>query len=143
MHREQLYAEYAGYHRDVWNRRAHAAGIPSIVVGLMGLLALLHAGPVNGAIIAAAVLVLYYAAIDPAGAAVSAVVFFVLYLIATHLPWGVSLAAFLVGWMLQLAGHRLEGNRPKFLDNFVYLLVGPLYFFRELLLWHPRGRIAG
>lgn len=41
-------------------------------------------------------------------------------------------AMFVGGWALQLLGHRIEGNRPAFLDDPVYLLVGPLWVAREL-----------
>jgi uncharacterized membrane protein YGL010W len=132
MTKDQLYAEYAGYHRDIRNRRAHVAGIPLIVLGLLGLLSLLRLGPVDLAVLAAVAVLLYYAAIDARGAFVSAVVFAILYGIAMRLPWEVSVGALVLGWGFQLVGHRFEGNKPKFLENLVYLLVGPLYFFQEL-----------
>ena len=140
MTNDQLYAEYAGYHRDIRNRRAHAVGIPLIVLGLLGLLSLLRLGPVDLAVVAAVAVLLYYAAIDARGAFTSAIVFALLYGMALHLPWKGSVAAFILGWCLQLVGHRFEGNKPKFLENLVYLLVGPLYFFQELFgtLTKPR-----
>lgn len=133
MTKEQLYADYAGYHQDVRNRRAHAVGIPLIVLGLLGLF---HAcpiriGPVDLAVLAAVAVLLYYVALDVRGAFISAIAFAVLYGIAMHLSWEVSVGVFILGWGFQLVGHRLEGNKPKFLENLVYLLIGPLYFFQE------------
>lgn len=130
--KDELYAQYAAFHRDQRNRRAHAIGIPLIVLGLLGLLALLRIGPVDLGVLAAAAVLLYYAAIDRRGALVSAVIFAILYGVAVNIPWEVDAAAFVVGWLFQLVGHRFEGNRPKFLENLVYLLIGPLYFFQEL-----------
>jgi uncharacterized membrane protein YGL010W len=132
MTRDQLYAEYAGYHQDVRNRRAHAVGIPLIVLGLLGLFSMLRLGPVDLAVLAAVAVLLYYAAIDARGAFISALVFVILYGIALHLPWEVNVGALVLGWAFQLVGHRFEGNKPKFLENLVYLLIGPLYFFQEL-----------
>jgi uncharacterized membrane protein YGL010W len=135
MTKEQLYADYAAYHQDVRNRRAHSVGIPLIVLGLLGLLhafPLLHYGPVDLAVLTAVAVLLYYAAIDVRGALISAVAFAILYWIARFLPWEVSVGAFILGWVFQLVGHRFEGNKPKFLENLVYLLIGPLYFFQEL-----------
>lgn len=131
--RERLYAEYAAYHRDPRNRRAHAFGIPLIVLGLLGVFHLipLRVSPVDPAAAAAIAVLLYYAALDAAGAAVCAVAFALLYAVARVLPWEADTAAFIIGWGFQLVGHRLEGNKPKFLENLVYLLIGPLYFFRE------------
>ena len=36
--------------------------------------------------------------------------------------WRWALALFVAGWVLQIVGHAIEGNRPGFLRN-------PLYFF--------------
>ena len=132
MTKEQLYCEYAGYHQDIRNRRAHAAGIPLIVLGLLGLLSLLRIGPVDLAVAAAVTVLLYYVALDARGALISAVVFAILYEIAIRLSWEANVAVLVFGWGFQLVGHRFEGNKPKFLENLVYLFIGPLYFFQEL-----------
>lgn len=135
MTTEQLYADYAGYHQDIRNRRAHAVGIPLIVLGLLGLFhacPLLRIGPVDLAVLAAVAVLLYYVALDVRGALISAVAFAFLYEVAVRLSWELSVGAFVLGWVFQLVGHRFEGNKPKFLENLVYLLIGPLYFFQEL-----------
>ena len=134
MTKEQLYSEYAGYHQDIRNRRAHAVGIPLIVLGLLGVFSLLRIGPVDLAVVAAVAVLLYYVATDARGALISAAVFALLYWIATRLPWEVNVGAFILGWAFQLVGHRFECNKPKFLENLVYLLVGPLYFFQEFIV---------
>lgn len=43
--------------------------------------------------------------------------------------WGLGL--FIAGWILQFAGHAIEGNQPAFFGNPVYLLVGPLWLLRR------------
>ncbi|MDX6611072.1 MAG: hypothetical protein QOD75_258 [Blastocatellia bacterium] len=43
--------------------------------------------------------------------------------------WGLGL--FIVGWILQFAGHAMEGNQPAFFRNPVYLLVGPWWLLRR------------
>jgi uncharacterized membrane protein YGL010W len=134
MTKEQLYADYAGYHQDIRNRHAHSVGIPLIVLGLLGLL---HAcpiriGPVDPAVLTAIAVLFYYVALDVRGALITGIAFAILYGVAMHLSWEVSGGAFILGWIFQLVGHRFEGNKPKFLENLVYLLIGPLYFFQEL-----------
>ncbi|MGZ3527442.1 MAG: Mpo1 family 2-hydroxy fatty acid dioxygenase [Vulcanimicrobiaceae bacterium] len=133
MTKSALFSEYADYHQDSRNRACHAVGIPLIVLGLLGLLSLARIGPVDLAVVAAIVVLLYYATLSVRGALISAVIFIALYEIAIHLPfrWEVSLAAFVLGWGFQLVGHRFEGNKPKFLTNLTYLLIGPLFFFEE------------
>ena len=39
---------------------------------------------------------------------------------------------FVGGWALQLLGHRIEGNKPAFINDPVYLLVGPVWVAHEL-----------
>jgi uncharacterized membrane protein YGL010W len=47
------------------------------------------------------------------------------------LNWRWALAMFVVGWILQLFGHAIEGNQPAFFRNPVYLLIGPLWLLRR------------
>jgi uncharacterized membrane protein YGL010W len=127
----ELFTEYAAYHADRRNRACHAVGIPLIILGIMGVAHLAALGPLDLAIVGGAATLLYYFAIDPRGALISTVLFAVMYEIAIRLPWQVALAALVIGWVFQLVGHRFEGTKPKFLENIVYLLIGPLYFFEE------------
>lgn len=145
MTKTELFAEYASYHSDRRNIVCHSFGIPLIVLGIMGLAHLVRIGPVDLAVVAAAGVLIYYAAIDPRGALLSLIAFAILYVIAVRLPWQANLGAFVLGWGFQFLGHKLEGTKPKFLENLVYLLIGPLYFFQELynMLLSSRGRIQG
>ncbi|HTX56696.1 MAG TPA: Mpo1-like protein [Candidatus Acidoferrales bacterium] len=131
MTKTELFTEYAAYHADRRNRACHAVGIPLILLGAMGLLHLVGFGPVDLAIVAGVATLVYYVSIDPRGALISAVLFAIIYAIAIRLPWQIALAALVIGWVFQLVGHRFEGTKPKFLENLVYLLIGPLYFFEE------------
>lgn len=127
----RLFSEYASYHNDPRNRACHALGIPLIVAGLLGLTAEIRIGSVNLAIVLAVLTLVYYVAIDRRGAFVALLVFAALYTIATRLEWQIDAALFVAGWVFQLVGHRIEGTKPKFLENLIYLLVGPLYIFEE------------
>ncbi len=53
------------------------------------------------------------------------------------LDWRMLLGGQLLGWAIQLAGHRLEGNRPALLKNPVAFLMGPLMVLVEM------GEIVG
>ena len=58
-------------------------------------------------------------------------------LIVASLPlvffnWRWALGLFVAGWIFQFIGHAVEGNKPAFFSNPVYLLVGPLWFVRRL-----------
>ncbi len=43
----------------------------------------------------------------------------------TVLP--LSIAVFVVSWIGQFIGHKIEGKKPSFLDDLRFLLVGPLF----------------
>jgi uncharacterized membrane protein YGL010W len=38
--------------------------------------------------------------------------------------WPIPAALFVVGWILQFAGHVVEGTRPEFFNDWRFLLVG-------------------
>lgn len=59
-------------------------------------------------------------------------------LIALALPlfffsWRSALGLFMTGWLLQFAGHAIEGTRPAFFTNPVYLVVGPWWLARRAI----------
>ena len=59
-------------------------------------------------------------------------------LIVVSLPlffwnWRWALALFVVGWVFQFVGHRIEGNSPAFFSNPLYLIVGPVWLVRRAL----------
>jgi uncharacterized membrane protein YGL010W len=45
--------------------------------------------------------------------------------------WRWALLMFVGGWALQFIGHAIEGNRPAFFRNPMYLLVGPWWLLRR------------
>ena len=51
---------------------------------------------------------------------------------AGALLWS-GVAVFVVAWIAQFIGHEIEGKRPSFLTDLVYLLIGPLWVWSKLL----------
>ncbi|WP_423147685.1 DUF962 domain-containing protein [Rubrolithibacter danxiaensis] len=41
--------------------------------------------------------------------------------------WVVCLGIFILSWIGQFIGHKIEGKKPSFLDDLKFLLVGPLW----------------
>src|SRR5262249_16341327 len=56
---------------------------------------------------------------------------------AAVLPFGwslsVFLAAFVLGWIIQLVGHAIEGRRPALADNILQVFNAPLFLTVEVL----------
>ena len=44
----------------------------------------------------------------------------------------IALAIFVLAWIAQFIGHKIEGKRPSFLTDLVYLLVGPAWTLDKL-----------
>ena len=47
------------------------------------------------------------------------------------LGW-LALGVFVVAWIGQFIGHKIEGRRPSFFTDLKYLLVGPLWTLSKL-----------
>ena len=44
----------------------------------------------------------------------------------------VSITLFVVAWIGQFYGHKIEGKKPSFLKDLQFLLVGPLWVIEKL-----------
>jgi uncharacterized membrane protein YGL010W len=44
----------------------------------------------------------------------------------------VSVVVFVVAWVFQFIGHRIEGKKPSFFEDLQYLWVGPLFVLSKL-----------
>lgn len=138
-----ILASYGRFHRDPRNRLTHYFGVPAIIYSILVPLAL-HADRLAGialrldrvVIVLAA---LGYIAIDPALGLSLTVALTLLAaaaeatgLLGSTPALAVAAAAFVLGWALQLLGHRLERNRPALLTNLMQILVAPLFLTAEL-----------
>jgi uncharacterized membrane protein YGL010W len=47
------------------------------------------------------------------------------------IAWGIGF--FVVGWIVQFAGHWYEGKKPAFVDDLIGLLVGPMFIVAEAM----------
>jgi len=41
--------------------------------------------------------------------------------------WKTCLILFVVAWIGQFIGHKIEGKKPSFLNDIVFLLIGPAW----------------
>ena len=133
---DQLLAHYEESHRNPRNEVIHFVAIPLIMLSLIGLLFALHPWVAYAFILASMV---YYVRLS----AVFVVAMAVLSLVALAavqamgdrvLP--ISAAIFVVAWIAQFVGHKIEGRKPSFFEDLQYLWVGPLFvlslLFRKL-----------
>jgi len=48
------------------------------------------------------------------------------------LMW-LAIAVFVLAWIAQFIGHRIEGKRPSFLTDLAYLLIGPAWLVAKIM----------
>jgi len=125
---EQLLEKYAESHRNPVNEYIHFVCVPVIMWTVLGLIWAVH----PWAAVAAALLSLaYYFSLSVAFALgmslMATAMLAILYLLPP--PWVLPLAigAFVIAWIFQFVGHKIEGKKPSFFDDLRFLLIGPLF----------------
>lgn len=53
----------------------------------------------------------------------------------------ISFIAWVTAWVVQLYGHKVEGAKPSFIDDLVFLLIGPLFVRDKLIRLLRTGSI--
>jgi uncharacterized membrane protein YGL010W len=139
---DQWFAEYGESHQDDTNELIHWICVPVIFFSVMGLI---WSIPVPAAVAGAlpwfnwshpvmlAALVFYFRlsvmlAFGLLGF-MSACYFLIEWqaILAWRPVWQVSLALFVVAWIGQFIGHKIEGKKPSFFKDVVFLLIGPAW----------------
>jgi len=133
---DTLLAHYGLSHTHPTNEWIHFFAIPAIMLSLTGLLFALH--PALALVMFAGSMV-YYARLSwrftGCMLLVSSVLLAVVYALdgrGVLLP--VSVLVFVVAWIFQFIGHRIEGKKPSFFEDVQYLLVGPLFVLSKVFL---------
>jgi uncharacterized membrane protein YGL010W len=127
------FADYAAFHATPGNQACHYVGIPLIVLTLFTFLTAAPLLSVAGfsltlAEVVLAAVVLYYFSLDATLGSLMLVLFAALDALGRQLPLRAAVVLFVLGWMLQFAGHYLyEKKAPAFFRNLAHLLVGPLW----------------
>lgn len=123
-----LLDQYAESHRNPTNELIHIVCVPVIVFTLLGILWAIH--PVV-ALAAVAASLWYYNKLSRPFAlgmlAMSLLMLGVLWSMPRFTVLPMSLSLFVVAWIGQFIGHKIEGKKPSFFDDVRFLLIGPLF----------------
>jgi len=125
---DTLLAKYSESHLNHANEIIHFVCVPVIVFTLLGLVWALH--PLAAVAVTMAALV-YYIRLSPpfaiGMALMSALMLGLLSLMPAPAVLPLSIAIFVLAWIGQFIGHKIEGKKPSFLDDLRFLLIGPLF----------------
>nr|PZN47527.1 MAG: hypothetical protein DIU61_19655 [Bacteroidota bacterium] len=142
---DQLLEEYGESHQDETNKTIHWICVPLIFFSIVGLLASLPAGIVqtflgpgnpyaNWAGVALILVIVYYVSLS-IPLSIGMMLFGVLCLMAANVIsrlniaplWVISLVIFVLAWIGQFYGHKVEGKKPSFFKDVQFLLIGPAW----------------
>jgi uncharacterized membrane protein YGL010W len=138
---EFLLNEYGESHKNKTNILIHAVAVPAIYFVTLALVwsiptpAFLDYFKVTWAhILVIPTLYYYFRLSGPIGAAMTLLSVLSLYgiILLESLDIAVlqfSIVLFVIMWILQFIGHRIEGKKPSFLKDLQFLLVGPAWWW--------------
>lgn len=129
---DQWLAEYAVSHQNPINKKIHWLCVPAIFVSILGMGMSLAAW--FTIVVSMLVAVFYLRLSMPLFVAMG--IFTLLCLsVITLLPLGFKAwaAVFVVAWIGQFIGHKLEGKKPSFFEDLQFLLIGPAWVANSLM----------
>jgi len=146
---QEYFDEYALSHQNKTNIAIHYLCVPLIFFSVIGLLMSIPStflenlfglyNPLleNWAIVIGALLSIFYMRL---GFWYFAQMLFVILLCVVLNFWlsnltnlqNASLSIFIIAWLGQFYGHRVEGVKPSFLKDLQFLLIGPLWVIQKI-----------
>jgi uncharacterized membrane protein YGL010W len=136
---DALIAHYALSHQNATNEVLHCVCVPLIMYSLVGLMHTLH--PLAALVFLVASMV-YYVRLSQRAAVLMLIWSAVLWMAVNSLQSQQILiyaTVFVLAWVGQFVGHKLEGKKPSFFEDLQYLWIGPLFVAQVLLRrvgWH-------
>ena len=125
---EQLLQRYAESHQNPTNEIIHFVCVPVIVWTILGLLWAIHPLAAVGV---AWLSIIYYASLSIPFAIgmifMASSMLGIMYFLPPSWVLPSALSIFVLAWIGQFIGHKIEGKKPSFFDDIRFLLVGPLF----------------
>ena len=118
--------EYSESHQNKTNKSIHWVCVPAILFSIIGMLA--HFSALITALLLVLTLV-FYTRLDLVLAVAMSALLLVMAWLIWILPVGVGfyIGLFIVAWIGQFYGHKVEGKKPSFFKDLQFLLIGPLW----------------
>lgn len=139
---DQWFADYGESHQHHVNKLIHWICVPLIFFSVLGFVwslpvpePLIATAPwFNWSLVAIALATLFYVRLSlPLSAGmffIMAMCYVLLAACELFLPWPVwrlCAAIFVLAWIGQFVGHHIEGKKPSFLNDLLFLLIGPAW----------------
>lgn len=142
-----LFDKYAESHQNHTNELIHWICVPLIVFSLLGLVWAIpfphldflgrYNGYLNWASFLIAFSIYYYYRLSPVMSYLMLIIIFAMCMVIVKIEqaqagggpalWLVCAVIFVLAWIGQFIGHKIEGKKPSFLDDVKFLLIGPIW----------------
>ncbi len=144
-----LFSEYGKSHKNKINKAIHWVCVPLIFWSILGFISLIPTphifiqfmGYISVASLVSVLLVsIYYLLLNWK---MAIIMFFVMmvfekFVYETNIfferkSWLIFVSVFVITWIFQFVGHKIEGKKPSFLKDIQFLLIGPIWLIKKLL----------
>ena len=142
---DNLLNEYGQSHQNATNKLIHWFCVPAIFFSVVSLVFGIPVGPLpellpflgnfaNWATVVLVFVLMYYVSLS--GPLTLGMLFFsaLCLALANFLDltfpgylWVISLGVFIIAWIIQFYGHKIEGKKPSFLKDVQFLMIGPAW----------------
>ncbi len=141
---EEWFEEYSESHQNKTNKAIHWICVPTILFSIIGIIA--HFSTLLATLLVVLTLI-FYARLDLVLAVAMAALILIMGWLIYILPAGIGfyIGVFVLAWIGQFYGHKVEGKKPSFLKDLQFLLIGPVwcvdaYLGNLLPKWKTRHR---
>lgn len=146
---QEWFDEYAVSHQNETNKTIHYICVPAIFFSVIGLLFSIPTAFIentlglynplieNWATIVAVLILVFYLRLG-FWHFINMLLVTTLSIIGNYWLSGfgnlalISLAIFVIAWIGQFYGHKIEGKKPSFIKDLQFLLIGPLWVLKKL-----------
>lgn len=133
---EQWFSLYGESHQNPTNIKIHKIAVPLIYFSVVALISAIPAltGQITLAIASLVALSFYFMLSVKLGFVMSIFTGLCIY-IALNISTIVietAVTVFIIAWIFQFVGHKVEGKKPSFFDDLSFLLIGPAWVFNPI-----------
>ena len=133
---------YGESHQNSINKKIHWVCVPLIMLSLLGLLwtiqfsFIYNSDYFNATTILILLVSIYYFRLSiPMGIGMFLISFLMIFMINYIDTYRFGLTPyifiFIVSWIGQFIGHKIEGKKPSFFEDLQFLLIGPLWLLSQ------------
>ncbi|MFC4654318.1 MULTISPECIES: DUF962 domain-containing protein [Rheinheimera] len=144
---QQWFAEYGESHQNPTNKLIHWLAVPVIYFTVFGILwqipmpfSLFAEQQITWPLLLAVPALAFYFSLSFAiGLGMTIFTTLVVWLIRLYQAevspdiWVLSVALFVIAWVFQFIGHKIEGKKPSFFKDLQFLLIGPAWLLGFIL----------